>query len=118
MVVSSIRIHRNKPSKVIEEIVDIANALETQMKVSLIDGGYFRLIYTSDHKWCYIVLHAAKKMAFESLKSETLELSDISNYGEIIAMGEGIDVPDEKRTRMHQEWYSHYETYCDNELTI
>ena len=45
-------------------------------------------------------------------------MSEISKYGEIIAMGEGTDVPDEKRTQMHQEWYSHYETYCDNELTI
>ena len=113
MIISSIRIHKNKPSKVIEEIIDIANTLETQMKVSLIDGGYFRLVYTQDHKWCYVVLYATMKMAFENLALKDIRMQEIDKYGEVLVMGEGTDVPKKDRRQIHQEWYSHHETYCD-----
>ena len=114
MIISSIRVHKNKPSKVIQDVINVSNTLEKEMKIFLIDGGYLHLVHTIDNKWCYIAVYASKMKEFENSNQCEMTLDEIKVFGDVIEEGEGIIVPDEKITKIHEEWNTFYHEYLAN----
>jgi hypothetical protein len=114
LIVSSIRLHRNKPSKVIQDVIDISDRLEKEMKIFLIDGNYLHLVHTADSKWCYIAIYASKMKDFESSNQCEMTLSEFKSIGDVIEEGEGPTVPDEKISKTHEEWNLFYHEYLAN----
>ena len=114
LIVSSIRLHRNKPSKVIQDVIDISDRLEKEMKIFLIDGNYLHLVHTADSKWCYIAIYASKMKDFESSNQCEMTLSEFKSIGDVIEEGEGPTVPDEKISKIHEEWNLFYHEYLAN----
>ena len=114
MIVSSIRIHKNKPSKVIQDVISVSDRLEKEMKIFLIDGGYLHLVHTSDSKWCYIAVFATKKKQFEEINQCEMTLDEIREFGDIIEEGDGAVIPDEKLSQIHENWNQFYHEYLAN----
>ena len=114
LIVSSIRLHRNKPSKVIQDVIDISDRLEKEMKIFLIDGNYLHLVHTADSKWCYIAIYASKMKDFESSNQCEMTLNEFKSIGHVIEQGEGPTVPDEKISKIHEEWNLFYHEYLAN----
>merc|ERR1719361_383084 len=114
LIVSSIRLHRNKPSKVIQDVIDISDRLEKEMKIFLLDGNYLHLVHTADSKWCYIAIYASKMKDFESSNQCEMTLSEFKSIGDVIEEGEGPTVPDEKISKIHEEWNLFYHEYLAN----
>ena len=114
MIISSIRVHKNKPSKVIQDVIDVSNTLEKEMKIFLIDGGYLHLVHTRDNKWCYIAVYASKMKEFETKDQCDMTLEEIKCFGDIIEEGEGAILPDEKVAKIHEEWKAFYHEYLAN----
>ena len=114
MIVSSIRIHKNKPSKVIQDVISVSDRLEKEMKIFLIDGGYLHLVHTSDSKWCYISVFATKKKQFEEVNQCEMTLDEIRKFGDVIEEGDGAVIPDEKLSQIHENWNQFYHEYLAN----
>ena len=114
MIVSSIRIHKNKPSKVIQDVISVSDRLEKEMKIFLIDGGYLHLVHTLDSKWCYIAVFATKKKQFEEVNQCEMTLDEIREFGDVIEEGDGAVIPDEKLSQIHENWNQFYHEYLAN----
>ena len=114
MIVSSIRIHKNKPSKVIQDVISVSDRLEKEMKIFLIDGGYLHLVHTSDSKWCYIAVFATKKKESEEVNQCEMTLDEIRKFGDVIEEGDGAVIPDEKLSQIHENWNQFYHEYLAN----
>ena len=116
MIVSSIRIHKNKPSKVIQDVINVSDRLEKEMKIFLIDGGYLHLVHTVDNKWCYISVYASKMKDFELSNQCEMTLHEVKSFGDIIEEGDGPVIPDEKILQIHEEWNTFYHEYLANNI--
>ena len=114
MIVSSIRIHKNKPSKVIQDVINVSDRLEKEMKIFLIDGGYLHLVHTVDNKWCYIAIYATEMKNFENSNQCEMTLEDIKRLGDVIEEGDGPIIPDEKISKIHDEWNKFHHDYLAN----
>ena len=114
MIVSSIRIHKNKPSKVIQDVISVSDRLEKEMKIFLIDGGYLHLVHTSDSKWCYLAVFATRKKQFEEVNQCEMTLDEIRKFGDVIEEGDGAVIPDEKLSQIHENWNQFYHEYLAN----
>ena len=108
MIISSIRVHKKEPSKVIKDIMSIADKLEKQLRVFLIGEGYFQFIYTNDGHWMYVIIHAEKLTLFKDGLRNGFTVAQLKEFGDVVESGEG-DVPDCKRKRIQHEWYSCYD---------
>jgi len=108
MIISSIRIHKKEPSKVVKEILDLADSLEKQLRLFLIGDGYFQFIYTNDGQWAYIQIHARKMKQFKDGLVHGYTLAQLEGYGVIVETGEG-EVPSDIERKMQDEWYSYYD---------
>ena len=106
MVISSIKIHKKKPSQVVKELKDMADKLEHELKKYLIGEGYFQLIYTIDGRWAYIVIHVQLKLKFDEKLEQGVTLKELQKFGDIVEIGEG-EVSWDVKQRMQSEWYSH-----------
>ena len=111
LIISSIKIHKKEPSKVVQDISDLADVLEKELKLFLIDGGFFNLIYTTDGCWAYIEVYATKKNAFEQQKERGFLLAELAEFGNIVHRGSEPDVPNRVRNMIQNEWYNHYDEY-------
>lgn len=113
MVISSIRIHKKKPSQIIQDIRANADILEKELKVFLIDGGYFNLIFTIDGQWAYVAVFAAKLKEFKRQVFDGLTMEQLRVHGEVIEEGDRIGpvVPNSIRKKMQEEWYQHYDEH-------
>jgi len=108
MIISSIRIHKKEPSNVVKDILDLADSLEKQLRLFLIEGGYFQFINTNDGQWAYIRVHARKLNQFRNELVHGYTLAQLEGYGVIVEKGEG-EVPSDIEKKMQDEWYSHYD---------
>ena len=106
MIISSIRIHKKDPSKVIKDLKDIANRLEHKLRKYLIEQQCFECIYTVDGHWAYIVIDYEKKALFAERVQEGCTVEELEDFGEVIESGEN-EVPEEIMQKMQDEWYSH-----------
>ena len=109
MILSSIWANKNEPSKIIRDVASTADNLEKQLRIFLIEKGYFKLIYTSDDHWAFIVIKAWKLDEFEKSK-DGYTLIQLLEYGNIIESGK-CKVPKSMQQRIQKEWYSHFKEY-------
>ena len=111
MIISSIRVHKKKPSDVINEIASMADDLEKQLRIYLIEEGYFNQIFTNDGHWAYIVINVLKLNEFNEGKDGGYNLKQLQEYGEVIESSKGRVVPTSLKEKIQNEWYSHYKEY-------
>ena len=109
MVLSSIWVNKNEPSRFITDIARKADNLEKQLRIFLIEEGYFKLVYTNDGHWAYIVITVWKLDEFEKSK-DGYNLTQLLEYGDIIESGK-CKVPKSIQQRIQKEWYSHFKEY-------
>ena len=112
MIISSIKIHKKKPSTVVKELHDIANGLEHELRRYLIAQDFFQLIYTTDGYWAYIVIDPDEKLLFDAKLDLGCTAIELEEFGEIIESGEN-DVPEDIKQKIYDEWYSHCEEERD-----
>ena len=112
MIVSSIKIHKKKPSTVVKELHDIANSLEHELRRYLIAQDFSKLIYTTDGYWAYVVIHPDEKLLFDAKLDLGCTVIELEEFGEIIESGED-DVPEDVKQKMYDEWYSHVDDERD-----
>ena len=108
IILSSIRVHVKEPSKVIKDIMSIADDLEKELRIFLISEGYFQFIYTNDGHWVYIIIDTEKLTQFKNQMIDGFTLEQLRRFGDVVESGEG-DVPATIRLRIQDEWYSHYD---------
>merc|ERR1712150_203885 len=108
------RIHKNEPSKLIQDLISVADELERDMKKFLIDGGYLHLVYTVDNKWCYIVLFASKKNEFEESNPSEMTLDDVRRFGDVIEEGECGTLLVERTSCINENCNPFYQEYLAN----
>ena len=108
MVVSSIRIHKKEPSKVVKDIRKMADDLEKQLRIYLIVECYFQLVHTNAGEWAYVVIRPKMMQHFKDALADGFNMEQLERFGEIIESGEG-DIPSEVRKKIQDEWYSPYD---------
>ena len=117
MIVSSIRIHKNDPSDIIKDIVRRADDLEKQLRIYFIGEGYFKLVYTNDGYWAYIVVDSLQLNEFNGRSNDGYELAQLKKYGDLIESGKGR-VPTKVKEKIQQEWYSLYKEQKSQQLQV
>ena len=108
MIISSIRDHRKKLSEVVQDVVNLANSLEIQLRLFLVGEGYLQFFHTTDGQWAYIQIHARHIERFRDWLEPGYTLAQLERYGNIVEKGEG-DVPSDIKQKIQDEWYSHYD---------
>ncbi len=110
MIVSSIKIHKKEPSKVVTLMIEIAEQLETGLKLFLLNRNYFHLVKCTDERnephWAYLAVHAKKLEDFLVEKEKCcFRFEDISQWGEVVESGRGHEVPKAIHQKIQTEWY-------------
>ena len=113
MIISSIRIHKKKPSQIVQDLRANADTLEKELKVYLIDGGYFNLVFTINDHWAYVVVFATRLEEFKRKVIDGLTMEELRDLGEIIEEGDCLVaiVPSSIERKMQDEWYQHHDEY-------
>ena len=106
MVTSSIKFHKKKASKVVKDILELADSLEKDLRIYLIEGGHFQFVYTNDGQWVYITVFAEKLVQFKEKVEDGFTLAQLERFGTIVESGEG-EVPSQVQKTIQDEWYSH-----------
>jgi len=110
LVVSSIKVHKKGNSKVVENILGVADRLEKELRINLIQGEQLKCIYTNDGQWLYIAVYAQKLREFESRLSTGFTMQEVRNFGDVVEIGEG-EIPDLIKKKVQDEWYFHYDEH-------
>ncbi len=110
MIISSIKIHKNEPSKVVTDILETAEQLETELNLFLLNGNYFHLVKCTDRgnepHWVYLAVNAQNLENFLVQKHNCcFRYEDIGQWGEIIESGRGSEVPQAVHQKIQTEWY-------------
>lgn len=106
VVLSSEKLHTKEKSKVVKDILDIANKLEKELRIFLIERDLFQLIYTNDGKWAYVTLFTKGLKQFQNYICNGFTLKELRVFGNIVESGD-VDVPDYITKKIQDEWYSH-----------
>ena len=59
-------------------------------------------------------MFASKKKEFEEINQCETTLEDIRKFGDVIEEGEGLVIPDEKLSQIHENWNQFYHDYLAN----
>ena len=110
LVVSSIKVHKKGKSNVIRNILGVADRLEKELRIYLIQGEQLKSIYTNDGQWVYIAVYAERLREFESKLSAGFTMQEVRNFGDIVEIGEG-EIPDLIKKKVQDEWYFHYDEH-------
>eukprot|EP00794_Sanderia_malayensis_P004845 gene4845-5479_t len=119
MISSSLQLHGNKISPVVNEILQIAEQLETEQKLYLINGNYFHLVHCFDamgnSHWAYLAVYPSKLRGFlEERELDNIMFEGIETWGQIIEQGTGDHVPGDIETKIGTEWHDLYLAFVIN----
>ena len=105
LIISSIKVHKKKPSVVVKRLIDIADRLEDDLRGYLVKEGYFRVASTCDGCWAFILTNAEKKQECEERIREGCTFEELQHLAEVVEYGSGA-LPSEVADRFYSEWYS------------
>ena len=108
MIVHSIKIHKKEASQTVKDIMHLADRLEKELRIYLIEGKYFKFLYTIDGHWAYIAVYAEKLKQFNEKFEDGFDLAQLKRFGNVVEYGEG-EVPSIVQKRIQDEWFLPYD---------
>ena len=119
MIVSSIKIHHNRPSEIVQTIFNAADNLDVELKLFLVAGHYFQPIDCVDEdnnrRWVFLVISPRHiDTVMKDLRSnEPFAYEDVIKLGEVIEEGCGAKIPQRVIDKIDKNWYSLHRDYAD-----
>eukprot|EP00794_Sanderia_malayensis_P004828 gene4828-5460_t len=119
MIYSSLKLHKNKISPVIDEILQIAEQLEIEQKLYLISGNYLQLVHCIDtmgnSHWAYLAVDPSKLQEFlQERELNNIMFESIETWGKIIEQGTGDHVPSDIERKIEKECRDLLLAYADS----
>ena len=105
LIVSSIKLHKQKQSDTVKQLHSIADRLENELRGYLVKEHYFQVVITIDFYWAYILTSVEKKQECIEKIREGCTFEELRQLAEIIEYGRGA-IPPDVTDKMDSEWIS------------
>eukprot|EP00794_Sanderia_malayensis_P004826 gene4826-5458_t len=119
LIDSSLKLHKNKISSAVDEILQIAEQLEKEQKLYLISGNYLQLVHCigamGNSHWAYLAVDPSKLQEFlDQRELNNIMFESIETWGEIIEQGTGDHVPSDIERKIEKECRDLLSAYADS----